>query len=87
MYVVVQHKIKDPANFFERGQRCVPNAPRTLRAHQYLPAQDATAAICLWEGPSVDAIASYIDSTLGDASDQSYFAVDAEYSLGLPAAV
>jgi len=32
----------------------------------------------------VDAVRDYIDSTLGDSSDNAYFEVNMEYAQGLP---
>lgn len=83
MYVVVQHRIKDPQVAFERGERLVKNegAPAGARGLQFFPAQDGSAVSCLWDAPSVDAIQRYVDETLGDSSDNYCYAVDAEQSF------
>ena len=87
MYVAVQHRIKDAQAAFARGQNLLQGegAPPGVRLHEFYLSRDVSAATCLWEGDSVDAVRDYVDSTLGDAAEQSYFEVDAEQARGLPA--
>jgi hypothetical protein len=96
MYVIVIHQFQDPPAAFERGQKLVMNegAPPGVRGLQFYPATDGSAAACLWESDSVEAIQEYVDSTLGDTSVNTCFEVDseqafAEQPLGLrtPAAI
>lgn len=79
MYVVVQHRIKDPQLAFARGERLIKNEGAPAGAHglQFYPSQDGSAITCLWESPSVGAIQQYVDSTLGDASDNVCYEIDA----------
>ena len=86
--IVVLHRIKDPDAAFARGERLLDGigAPPGVRRLQFLPARDRSAVMCLWEADDVDALRGYVDGTLGDASENSYFEVDAEYAQGLPAA-
>lgn len=93
MYVVVQHRIKDPQVAFPRGEKLIKNegAPPDVRALQFYPSRDGSAVTCLWEAPSVAAIQTYVDSTLGDSSENTCYEVDAEQSFakqpsGLPEA-
>jgi hypothetical protein len=71
MYVVVQHRIKNPQAAFSRGQKLVKNegVPAGVRGLQFYPSRDRSAVTCLWESDSVDAVQQYVDSTLGDASE------------------
>jgi hypothetical protein len=92
MYVVVQHQIKHPETAFSRGERLIRNegAPEGVRGLQFYPSVDGSAVTCLWEANSVEAIQDYVDSTLGDSSQNSCYEVDteqafAERPLGLPA--
>ena len=96
MYVVVLHEIQDPPTAFARGEKLVMNegAPAGARGLQFYPSVDGTVVSCLWEADSVEAIQEYVDSTLGDASVNTCFEVDAEQAfaeqpLGLrtPAAI
>jgi hypothetical protein len=38
----------------------------------------------LWEGNSLGEVRDYVDSTLGDSSDNVYFEVDSQQAMGLP---
>ena len=92
MYVVVQHQFNDPQTAFARGEALIKNegAPAGVRGLQFYPSTDGSAATCLWESDSVEAIQEYVDSTLGDSSVNTCYQVDteqafAERPLGLPA--
>ena len=80
MYVVVQHRFKNPEIAFARGERLIRNegAPAGVKGLQFYPSRDGSAATCLWEAPSVDAVQRYVDSTLGDSSENSCYEVASE---------
>jgi len=80
MYVVVQHRIKNPQIAFSRGERLVRNegAPTGVHGLQFYPSRDGSAVTCLWEAPSVDVVQHYVDSTLGDSSENSCYEVATE---------
>lgn len=84
MYVSVKHTVADAAAFQARGQALVQGAPAGLTPLQFFPDTQGREAACLWEGESVEAVAEYIDGTLGDASKQDYFQIAEEYATGLP---
>jgi hypothetical protein len=91
MYVVVQHTFTEPQTAFSRGERLIKNhgAPTGVRGLQFYPAKDGSRATCLWEADSVEDVQGYVDSTLGDSSDNHCYEVDAEHAfaeqpLGLP---
>jgi hypothetical protein len=92
MYVVVQHQTKDRQTAFARGEKLIKNegAPIGVRGLQFYPSTDGSAITCLWEADSVEEIQEYVDSTLGDSSQNTCYEVDAEQAfaerpLGLPA--
>ena len=92
MYVVAHHTIKDPQAAFSRGEKLIKGegAPAGVRALQFYPSTDRSAVTCLWKADSVKAVQEYVDSTLGDASQNTCYEVDAgqafaERPLGLPA--
>jgi hypothetical protein len=87
MYVVVQHRVKDPEFFFADVPAIAQNAPPGVHPRMFCPSQDQTAAVCLWQADSIDAVRAYIDSATGDASENSYFEVSKVYAVGLPDAV
>jgi hypothetical protein len=83
MYVVVQHRFRDPQTAFRRGERLIKNegASPGVRGLQFYPARDGSGATCLWEADSVDDVQRYVDSTLGDSSDNLCYEVDAEQAF------
>lgn len=92
MYVVVQHEIKNPEIAFTRGQRLISGegAPEQVKVLQFYPSRDLTKVTCLWESDSVESVRDFVDSTLGDSSDNACYPVAneqafAERPLGLPA--
>jgi hypothetical protein len=78
MYVVVQHRIKDPQMAFARGEKLIKGegAPPGMRSLQFYPSQDGSAVTCLWQADSVSTVQEYCDSTLGDSSENTCYAVD-----------
>ncbi len=85
MYVAVVHQVKDPQAFLSRGERLDPSdAPQGVVGRQFCPSKDLSAATCVWEGDSVDAVREHIDSTLGDSSENTYFEINTEHAQGLP---
>ncbi len=93
MYVIVQHDIRNPEVAFPRGQALIDGigAPDGTRVLQFYPRVDGSAVTCLWESASVEDVQRYADTTLGDASVNTCYEVDAEKAfadrvLGLSAA-
>jgi hypothetical protein len=83
MYVIVQHRINDAQAAFSRGERLMrgDGAPPGARVLQFYPSRDRSAVTCLWEGDSVESIREYVDSTLGDSSDNNCYDVDTEHAF------
>jgi len=83
MYVVVQHRIKNPQIAFSRGDKLVKNegAPAGVRNLQFYPSRDRSRVTCLWEAGSVDAVQKYVDTTLGDSSDNICYEVDSDQAF------
>jgi hypothetical protein len=91
MYVVAQHRFINPQVAFERGEKLIKNedAPPGVKGLQFYPSRDRSAATCLWEADSVADVQGYVDSTLGDSSDNTCYEVAAELAfarqpLGIP---
>jgi hypothetical protein len=85
MQVVVQHRITDPERFFSGDpQEISEGGPSGVKGRQFFPSQDRSAAVCLWEGDSIDDVRDYVDSVTGDSSQNAYFEVNTEYAMGLP---
>jgi hypothetical protein len=82
MYIVAQHRIKDAARFWvnpeEPGQKNPPEIVGRYASH------DRNKAVCIWEADSIDTVRGFVDTLVGDASENTYFEVDAGFALGLP---
>lgn len=83
MYVVVQHDIQNREAAFSRGEKLKKGegAPRGVRVLQFLPSRDGSAVTCLWEADSVESVERFVDATLGDASRNECYEVDAEQAF------
>lgn len=87
MHVVIQHRIKDPEQFFAGdAEQVATGGPTGVRGLQFLVSQDKSAAVCLWEADSVENLRNYMEELTGSSADNTYFEVDAEMSQGLPEA-
>jgi|GEM_PF-578100 len=86
MFVVVQHRVSDPAAFQTLGAQALAELPAGLRVHQSLPGVGSTSCVCVWEAESVEAVRDFLEARLGGASVNEYFAVDAAAAIGLPPA-
>ena len=80
MYIVAQHRIKDPARFWSLS----PQGPGAPRLHAAYPSNDKTNGVCLSESDSIDALRDSLDTLVGDAAENTYFEVDAGLAMGLP---
>jgi len=83
MFVVVQHTLTDLASAFERGKSLQrgEGAPQRTRVLQFLPSTDARLVTCVWESDSVADVQSYVDETLGDASVNLCYEIDASVAF------
>jgi hypothetical protein len=85
MHIVVHHLVTDRERFLATDPRDIAaNAPPGARVHQFLPARDATAADCLWEVDSLDALRDHLDAATRGICDNTYFEVASESALGIP---
>jgi hypothetical protein len=83
MKVGVIHRISDPERAQSQGQPLF-DPHEGVQLLQFCPSQDFTTATCIWEAASIDAVREFVDPTLGDTSEQTYFAVNTEQAVGLP---
>lgn len=86
MFIVVHHKLIDPATAFARGENLLAGngAPPGVLVREFYPSRDKADVFCLWEGSSLTEVRDYVDATLGDSSRNTYWEVDAEIARGLP---
>ena len=86
MYLVVHHRVTDRERFLAKDpQDIAGDAPAGVHVFHFLPAEDASAADCLWEAESLDALRDYLDPATRGFTENTYFEVDADRAMGLPA--
>ena len=82
MFVVVEHSISNPKNFWEIAQAI--KLPADLKIHSTLPNSDGTKAVCLWEGKEVKDVKNAVEGAVGKFSKNEYFSVETKNAMGLP---
>ena len=84
MYVVVQHESRTRRQP-SRGTSFLKNegAPAGVRGLQFYPSRDGPQSHAFGRAPSVDSIQRYVDSTLGDSSDNVCYEVASEQAFSL----
>ena len=85
MKVGVIHRISDPETAQSSGQALF-DPHEGVQLLQFCPSEDFSAATCIWEAESIDAVRELVDPTLGESSQQTYYAVNTEQAVGLPEA-
>ena len=81
MHVGVIHRISDPAAFQRAEQEALDaGLPEGFRLPVHAETRDHTTALCVWDGPSVDAVRDLVESVVGEYSQNEYFEVKLEGS-------
>jgi hypothetical protein len=85
MIIVVQHQINNPTDFWASAQKSLPELPvaGVKRILQVMPNADNTAATCVWEADSTEALDKYLRSKVGDWSKETYQEVNTAAAMGL----
>jgi hypothetical protein len=83
MYVSVIHTTSDPETFWSKIQ-AAGDPPEGLKLHTVFPSGDGSKAVCLWAGPSAEAVRELVEGTVGEVSDNEYIEVDESKAQGLP---
>ncbi len=87
MYVVVQHSISNPKEFWGGAEQLMPKIPATLKLHHTFPTKDGTRAVCLWEAESVKSLRDFLEPQISRTSKNEYFQVENKDSVVMPSAV
>ena len=81
MHVGVIHRISDAEGFQEAEQKALEaGLPGDFRLPVHAAARDHTTAICIWQGPSVDAVRDLVESVVGQYSENEYFEMELDQS-------
>jgi hypothetical protein len=81
MHVGVIHRISAPAAFHQAEQEALDaGLPEGFRLPVHAETPDHTTAICVWDGPSVEAVRDLVESVVGEYSQNEYFEMELESS-------
>ena len=87
MYVVVQHRVTDPAKFWPTDvAQYATMVPPHFTLHHTLAGTDGSQAVCVWEAASVDALRDWLDPFTAGGSVNTYFAAVNKEGVAIPAA-
>ena len=87
MNIVAQHHITDSEKFSSiDAKQVAEGGPDGVVLRQFLPPQDGSTAVCLWEADSIDTLREYVDAATAGVTENTYFEVDEERALRLPEA-
>jgi hypothetical protein len=84
MYVIVHHKISDPATFWFSVEAAMAEIPEGMQLRQLFPNADGSQCVCLWSADSVDTVKQLVESKVGHVSSNEYYEVGTEKAIGLP---
>ena len=87
MYIVVQHTISNPADFWSGAEQLMPKVPATAKLHHSFPTKDGTRAVCLWEAESVESLRGFLEPQISRTSKNDYFQVENKDSVVMPSGV
>ena len=83
MYVGVIHRIHDPAGFQAAEAKAVEQGlPEGFGLPVQAATPDHTAGLCIWQGPSVQAVRELVESVVAPYSTNEYFEVELEGRTG-----
>lgn len=82
MHVGVIHRISDPVGFEQAEEKALEaGLPDGFTLPVHASTEDHTTGICIWQGPSVEAVRELVESVVGQFSDNEYLAMKVD---GLP---
>ena len=78
MHVVAIHRISNPEGFQEAIQQETGGGPppEGFELPLQLVAEDGKTQICLWDGPSVEAVKALVDETVGEYAENEVFGAE-----------
>jgi hypothetical protein len=74
MYVGAIHRVSDPEGFTKAEDEAIAaGLPDGFSLPIHAATPDHTVGICIWEGPSVEAVTELVESVVGPFSQNEYF--------------
>lgn len=74
MYVGAIHRVSDPEGFTKAEDEAIAaGLPEGFSLPIHAATHDHRVGICIWEGPSVEAVSELVESVVGPFSQNEYF--------------
>jgi len=85
MYIVVNHSISNPTEFWAAAQKSLPNLPEggVQKVVNVFPNETMDKCTCVWEADSIETLDAYLRDKVGDNSEESYYQVNEANAMGL----
>jgi hypothetical protein len=85
MYILVNHTISRPAEFWGSAQKNLPNLPEAgvKRVITVFPNDNMDVCTCVWEADSIATLDNYLRDKVGTASHDTYYRINEANALGL----
>ena len=85
MYVIVQHRISDPAKFWpDDVSQFATMIPPHLKLHQTFAGVDGLQAVCVWEAESLETLRGFLDPFTAGAAVNEYFPAVNREGVAIP---
>ncbi len=79
MHVGVIHRISDPEGFEQAEEQAIAaGLPDGFALPIHAATPDHTTGVCIWEGPSVEAVRDLVESVVGPYSDNDYLELNVD---------
>ena len=74
MYVTAIHRVSDPEGFQRAEDEAIAaGLPEGFSLPIHAATDDHAVGVCIWEGPSVEAVRELVESVVGPFSQNEYF--------------
>ena len=83
MFVSVHHSISNPAEFWRAIERIEADGAPSSRVRSILRNDSGDRAVILWEAESMDSARQFVESLLGQFSENEYEPVKSAKSWGI----
>ena len=81
MHVGAIHRISDPEGFTKAEDEAIAaGLPDGFSLPIHAATPDHTVGICIWEGPSVEAVRDLVESVVGQYSENEYYEMELDQS-------
>jgi hypothetical protein len=85
MYILVNHTINSPAEFWGSAQKNLPNLPEggVKRIINVFPNDNMNVCTCVWEAESIEILDGYLRDKVGASSKDTYYQINEANAIGL----